>query len=184
MAAPASLRPDADALSAILSGREKRWTAAEVERLVETGGLPEPERYELLHGRLIEKMSQNTPHIACVDLLTEALREVYGTGISIRSGSPVKGLADSEPEPDLMVLRGTARELRGRTPGPEDLLLLSRFRTVRSERMWGARRPFTRASGRGNFGFSTGAGGRSGSTATRDPTASGARSPSTILGRA
>lgn len=102
----------------------KRWTASEVERLIASGAIERPERYELLAGELREKMGQNAPHIACIDLCTEALRAVYGAGFLLRSGSPVKGLLESEPEPDLMVLRGTARELAGRTPAPEDILLL------------------------------------------------------------
>lgn len=102
----------------------KHWTAEEVDRLVAIGGLPNPERYELLYGQLVEKMSHSQPHNSSVLLALDALRTAFGSGSVVGANLSLKGLSDSEPEPDIMVLRGSANDYRGRNPRAEEVALV------------------------------------------------------------
>lgn len=44
-------------------------------------------------------------------------------GWHLRAGSPVRPLDDSEPEPDVTIVRGRPRDDLGRTPCPADVAL-------------------------------------------------------------
>ncbi len=104
--------------------RTKRWTAAEVERLVELGVVDHPERYVLLHGELREKMGQKNLHIAGVRRGVRALQAVFGAGYVVDQQLPLKGMPDSEPEPDLCVKRGTVEAFDRRPALPEEVALV------------------------------------------------------------
>lgn len=68
---------------AIVGGRPtKRWTAAEVERLISLGAIDHPERYELINGELREKTGQNLPHVLGVFGTIETLRAAFGNAYS------------------------------------------------------------------------------------------------------
>ena len=57
--------------------RRKRFTRAEVERMLE-GGLFEGQRYELIEGDLIDKMGQHPPHAYVIGLVVAWLTDVLG----------------------------------------------------------------------------------------------------------
>ncbi|RYG33371.1 Uma2 family endonuclease [bacterium] len=110
---------------AIAGGRPtKRWTAAEVERLIALGAIDHPERYELLNGELKEKMGQNLPHIAGIAGTVEALRAVFGGAFYVATQCPIKGDPHSEPEPDAAVYRGDLREFQRVGPRLQNLALV------------------------------------------------------------
>lgn len=105
-------------------GQPKRWTADEYLALCQAGFVLPEDRMELIEGEIIEKMGQDFPHIDGITLLVEALRTVYGAGFLIRSQLPLRA-GDSVPEPDVCVLRGTARDFVGRFPKPEEVVLVA-----------------------------------------------------------
>ena len=102
----------------------KRWTVEAYLALCESGHIRPDERVELLEGEIVEKMSQNFPHIDGVRLLVDALRAAFGLGFNVSAQLPVR-TPDSVPEPDAMVLRGTARDFIGRFPKPEEIVLVA-----------------------------------------------------------
>ena len=106
-----------------LDAHEKRWTLDEVLRAQDLGFI-ESKDYELLEGRLICKMSQNSPHALTVAYMANALRHVYGLDAAVLSQSTLKANPTTAPEPDVLLLSGVLRDWDGRTFTPSDALLV------------------------------------------------------------
>ena len=80
------------------------------------------DRIELLDGLLVTKMPKLPSHSytgAVQDLLSDVLPE----GWCLRSQEPVT-LPESEPEPDIAVVRGSRRDYARRHPAPSDVALI------------------------------------------------------------
>lgn len=101
----------------------RRFTVAEYRRLAEVGILGEHERVELLEGWIVPKRVHNPPHDNAVELVDEALRARLPPGWRVRVQSSIT-TADSEPEPDLILVRGSARDRKGRHPNPSEVGLI------------------------------------------------------------
>jgi Uma2 family endonuclease len=95
----------------------------EYHRLVEAGALEDDERVELLEGWIVSKMTRKPPHDAVLAQLAELLRSVLPASHHLRVQSAIT-TADSEPEPDIAVVRGRALDYRSAHPRPEDVALL------------------------------------------------------------
>jgi Uma2 family endonuclease len=90
--------------------RVRQWTRLEYDRLIDSGFFHEGDRVELLGGQLMVAEPQGSRHAATVSLGAEALRVAFGRGWYVMVQLPVALDDESEPEPDLAVVRGTARE--------------------------------------------------------------------------
>jgi Uma2 family endonuclease len=90
--------------------RTRRWTRLEYERLLKLRVLHEDEPVELLAGRLVVSEPQRTPHAVAIQLVEDSMRAAFGTGWSIRVQLPLALGPDSEPEPDVAVVRGAPRD--------------------------------------------------------------------------
>ena len=101
----------------------RRFTVSEYRRLAEVGILSEEERVELLEGWIVPKMVHNPPHDNAVELVDEALRAELPAGWRVRVQSSIT-TADSEPEPDVILVRGSARDRKGRHPVPSEVGLV------------------------------------------------------------
>ena len=66
-------------------------------------------RTELIRGILIEKMSKSPLHSTIVSLLYRLFLDRLPVGFTARQEQPLT-FADSEPEPDISVTRGEARD--------------------------------------------------------------------------
>jgi Uma2 family endonuclease len=95
---------------AVSSVRTKHWTRVEYERLIDLGAFRPGERLELVGGALLVREPQGGPHATAVGLVEDALRQVFGTGWTVRSQSPIALDVDSEPEPDVAVVPGSRRD--------------------------------------------------------------------------
>jgi len=103
----------------------KRWTVDEYLRLFAEGFLPtEGESFELIQGQVLKKLGQNQPHISCIVLLSEALRMAFGTGFVVVQQLPVQLGESNRPEPDVLVLRGQARDFAARSFAASDVALV------------------------------------------------------------
>jgi hypothetical protein len=89
----------------------------------ETGVLDENDRVELLEGLIVPKIIHEPAHDASVELVDEALRGLLTGPWRVRIQSAIS-TADSEPEPDLIVVRGAIRDRAVRHPGPADIALV------------------------------------------------------------
>ncbi len=81
-----------------------RFTVEEYHRLAAAGVLSEDDSLELLEGWLVEKMTKSPRHDACITRIERLLRRVLPHGWMIRIQSAVT-TKDSEPEPDLAIVR-------------------------------------------------------------------------------
>jgi len=88
--------------------REFHFSRADYYRMVEQGVF-HGRRAELIHGRIIEISPQDYPHSVTIELLDDYLRSTFKTGYRIRIQSPLKLHADSDPEPDVAVIKGSVR---------------------------------------------------------------------------
>ena len=86
------------------------WTRPEYDRLIESGFFKEDDRVELLGGQLMVAEPQGSRHAATVSLVAETLRTAFGNGWYVIVQLPVALDDQSEPEPDVAVIRGTARD--------------------------------------------------------------------------
>src|SRR5262249_33482922 len=76
-----------------------------------------------LEGRLVVAEPQHTPHATAIDLVGEALREAFGAGWRVRIQLPLGLGPDSEPEPDVAVVRGDARDFLADHPATAALVV-------------------------------------------------------------
>jgi Uma2 family endonuclease len=89
--------------------RIRRWTRLEYDRLIEAGFFPPGDSVELLGGQLMVAEPQGSRHAAAVSLVADALRKAFGTGWYVMVQLPIALDDESEPEPDVAVVPGTAR---------------------------------------------------------------------------
>ena len=99
------------------------------DRVAELGLLTSSDKVELLDGLLVKIMTRGNRHIAVTRLIWRALDGVVPAGWLVAKEDPValpggpSGF-DSEPEPDVSVLRGGIRDYLDRKPGPRDAVLV------------------------------------------------------------
>src|SRR5437899_372254 len=85
-----------------------RFSVARYQRMIEMGILTDEDRVELLENYVVLKMPRNPPHDGTIDLLKAALPGRVPVGWLLRIQQTLV-LADSQPEPDFAVVRGTPR---------------------------------------------------------------------------
>ncbi len=90
--------------------RVRQWTRLEYDRLIETGFFQPGDRVELIGGQLMVAEPQGSRHAATVSLVADAVRAAFGSGWYVMVQLPVALDDESEPEPDVAVVPGTARE--------------------------------------------------------------------------
>ncbi len=101
----------------------RRFKRVEYDRLTEMGLFEPGERLELLDGILVVREPQGTPHATAIRLAVDALRTAFGVGWRIDSQLPIALDDDSEPEPDVTVVPGGARDYRSAHPSHPVLIV-------------------------------------------------------------
>ena len=101
-----------------------RFTVAEYYAMADAGVLSENERVELLDGDLIVMPPIGDWHAASVNLFTNTLpAQLQGRAI-VSIQNPTRLDDNSEPQPDVMLLRWRDDFYHSGHPGPGDVLLL------------------------------------------------------------
>lgn len=116
-------RPDWD-ITELPPTPVRRFTVAEYHAMIDGGVFAGDDRVELLEGWIVPKMTRKPPHDVAIDLAGDALRGCLPPGWRVRVQSAVT-LADSEPEPDLAVVRGRARDYLDHHPRPGEIALVA-----------------------------------------------------------
>jgi len=101
----------------------RRFTTEQFHAMERTGILAPDERIELIDGELIEIAPISARHLQTVNRLTRALIAVVGDPAIVSVQNPVALADDSEPQPDLSLLRRES-ETAVRIPDADDVLLL------------------------------------------------------------
>jgi Uma2 family endonuclease len=92
-----------------------RFTREEYHRMGAEGLFPA--RVELIEGAIYDMSPQKSVHAVVVSLVEEALRSAFGAGYYVRVQMPLTLGDDSEPEPDVAVVRGGPRDYLAGHPG-------------------------------------------------------------------
>lgn len=100
-----------------------RLSVAQYHAMAKAGILGEDDPVELLEGWLVQKMTKHRPHSLSTLLARQALGALISTGWYVDSQEPIT-TEDSEPEPDIVVVRGSPRDYTDRQPGPTDIALI------------------------------------------------------------
>jgi hypothetical protein len=101
----------------------RRFTISEYHRLTQIGMLTEDDNLELLEGYLVHKMARNPRHDGTLHRAVKRLNHVLPNGWDLRIQSAVT-LADSEPEPDLAIVRTDSLGCTTRHPEAVDIGLV------------------------------------------------------------
>lgn len=102
----------------------RRFTTDDYHRIGEAGVFRDHERVELLDGFLIDMPPIGPRHEDVLFTLVDHLKRALASRAVIRTNSPIALSANSEPQPDAMVLKGPKTRYRDRLPRPADVLLL------------------------------------------------------------
>lgn len=101
-----------------------RFTVEEYYQMGRNGVLRDDHRVELIEGEIVDMTPIGTRHMAAVNVLNRWLAVGCGARAIVQVQGPVRIGPDSEPQPDLTVLRGRDDLYRTVRPGAADLLLL------------------------------------------------------------
>ncbi len=127
-----------ESVAAIPNDLILRLSIEQYHAIIQAGILTDDDSVELLEGWLVFKMPKNPPHRATTRLVRTALENILPPGWYVDSQEPIT-LSNSEPEPDIVVVRGNTRQYLDRHPGAQDIAMvievsdttLQRDRTVK-----------------------------------------------------
>jgi Uma2 family endonuclease len=111
-------------MSVVFTPQRRKLSADQFEQMGRTGILGPHERVELLDGEMIEMAPIGSRHAAAVCFLSRHFTLAVGTAALVRTQNPLRLADDSEPQPDLMLIRPKADYYRSAHPRPADVLLL------------------------------------------------------------
>jgi Uma2 family endonuclease len=100
-----------------------RLTVEQYHAMARAGILMEDDPVELLEGWLVQKMTKYRPHVIATDLVRRALERLLPSDWYVAIQDPIM-TADSEPEPDVAVVRGEVRDFPDRHPGAADVAVV------------------------------------------------------------
>jgi len=101
----------------------RHFSVEEYHRMVEVGILGENERIELIGGRILRIPPIGSQHAAYVSFLNRKLRSIEDTAI-VRIQDPIILDDETEPQPDVAVVKLKANAYADSHPRAEDVLLL------------------------------------------------------------
>ncbi|HVC99062.1 MAG TPA: Uma2 family endonuclease [Pirellulales bacterium] len=113
-----------------------RFSVEQYHRMIADGLLAADDRVELLEGRVYHLPPIGPEHAYTVNSGTDVFARLLPAGWHARSQQPIT-LADSEPLPDLAVIRGRLQDYRRRHPIAADVGLVIEVAdsSLRSDRM-------------------------------------------------
>ena len=102
-----------------------RWSSAEFYRLIDAGFIREGSKTFLWDGEIVEPMAENPPHLKTAENLFLLLLERFPRAAwTINQGRPIQLHDGFDPQPDLVIMRGSRDTYSGRLPRPADLAIL------------------------------------------------------------
>jgi Uma2 family endonuclease len=94
--------------------RAHRYTREQYARLGAAGFFTE-KRFELIRGEIIDMGKEGPRHFAAFVLALKVIEAAFGPGHVARPAGPI-ALDDSEPQPDVSIVRGTPRDFTAAHP--------------------------------------------------------------------
>jgi Uma2 family endonuclease len=130
-----------------------RFTAAQYQRMAETGVLPSGARTELEDGVIVDMSPTGREHARLVDLMTALLDRagVPANGLAaesyLRTQQPVEVDERRQYQPDFSIVRGPLERYADRLPGAADMLLVVEIADAALDRDLREKLPAYRAAG-------------------------------------
>ncbi|UBF25732.1 Uma2 family endonuclease [Kovacikia minuta CCNUW1] len=100
------------------------WTVEEYHRMIEAGILTPSDRVELLQGQIVRMSPQLPPHASTTQRTARYLDRLLAEYAYVRMQLPVTLKPNSEPEPDIAIVRFDLKEYVDRHPAPDDISLI------------------------------------------------------------
>lgn len=101
------------------------FTVSEYHRMAEAGIFTEDDRVELIEGEVVDMSPIGPRHAACVKKLAALIRErTSGQAVVIGVQDPIGLSEQSEPQPDISIVRARDDFYAAGHPQPEDVLVL------------------------------------------------------------
>jgi len=104
--------------------RRHRITAEHYYRMAEAGLFGPDERVELINGEIVDMPPMGSRHAATLEHLGALLSAAVGERAIVRPQLPVRLTDESEPEPDIAVVKLRGDRYRSAHPAAGDVLLL------------------------------------------------------------
>lgn len=101
-----------------------QWTVSNYHRLIEAGILGEDDHVELINGELVQMAPINPPHAAAVDTLARLFFKQAPDDVLVRVQNPITLSQDSEPEPDVALVRTVDHGYKQRHPSAAEIFLV------------------------------------------------------------
>jgi Uma2 family endonuclease len=112
----------------------RRWGRVEYEKLVDVGAF-ENDPIELIGGQLIVAEPKGSEHATAVDMAYDALRSALPSDWIVRGQNPIALDEESEPEPDIAVVRGSRANYRHAHPARAALIIEVAESSLRFDRI-------------------------------------------------
>lgn len=113
-----------------------RMSVERYHRMIAAGIFTEDDDVELLEGWIVTKIAKNRSHTKATNLVRRGLEGLITAVYYIDAQEPIT-LTDSEPEPDIIVVRGTLFDY-DQHPGAKDVALVVEVSdaTLRRDQNW------------------------------------------------
>ena len=111
-------------MTADVATERRRFTRAEYYRMAEVGILGRNERVELIRGEIVTMAPQGRRHRAFVDNLTQLLAARLSGRVIVSVQMPLVLSEDTEPEPDIQLLRRREVPYKEREAHADDAVLV------------------------------------------------------------
>ncbi|BAY30486.1 hypothetical protein NIES2107_23310 [Nostoc carneum NIES-2107] len=102
----------------------RKFTVEQYHKMLESGILTENDRVELIRGEIIEMSPIGTKHAACVNRLINLLVQLLGKHVIVAAQNPIRLNDNSEPQPDVALLKPRDDFYATAHPQPQDIFLL------------------------------------------------------------
>jgi Uma2 family endonuclease len=102
----------------------RKWTVKEYHKLGEMGFFHPEERVELLSGNIIKMSAKGTAHTSALGRTDNLLQNLFGNLAWVRIQDPIALDDNSEPEPDIAVVRIDPFDYATHHPTPSEVYLI------------------------------------------------------------
>jgi Uma2 family endonuclease len=103
---------------------KRLFTVDEFHRMGEAGVFQDDDRVELLEGEIITMTPIGPRHASCVRRLIATLAPLVGADAILDVQNPLPLAAQTEPQPDVVLLKPRSDYYRDAHPGPSEVLLV------------------------------------------------------------
>jgi Uma2 family endonuclease len=100
-----------------------KWSIDDYHQMVDTG-LLDNRSVELISGEIIQMAPEGVGHSFYCSHTAEYLRALFGDRVRVHEAHPITLANDSEPEPDIAILKTPASRYRTHHPYPDDIFWL------------------------------------------------------------